>query len=74
MKDSKYAGVTPKIPPVLVLPFRHAGISSPVNFYVRTALPTTDQVYDELLHARMDQMSRRYLRDLRRSAYVDIRG
>jgi peptidyl-prolyl cis-trans isomerase SurA len=39
-----------------------------------TALPTTDQVYDELLHARMDQMSRRYLRDLRRSAYVDIRG
>ncbi|HEV8015437.1 MAG TPA: peptidylprolyl isomerase [Stellaceae bacterium] len=37
-------------------------------------LPTTDQVYDELLHARMDQISRRYLRDLRRSAYVDIRG
>lgn len=38
------------------------------------ALPTTDQVYDEIMHARMDQMSRRYLRDLRRSAYVDIRG
>jgi peptidyl-prolyl cis-trans isomerase SurA len=39
-----------------------------------SALPTTDQVYDELLHARMDQISRRYLRDLRRSAYVDIRS
>jgi peptidyl-prolyl cis-trans isomerase SurA len=38
------------------------------------ALPTQDQVYDELLHVRLDQISRRYLRDLRRSAYVDIRG
>jgi peptidyl-prolyl cis-trans isomerase SurA len=38
------------------------------------ALPTNDQVYDELMHARLDQISRRYLRDLRRSAYVDIRG
>lgn len=38
------------------------------------ALPSTDEVYEEIMHARMDQMSRRYLRDLRRSAYVDIRG
>ncbi len=38
------------------------------------ALPTNDQVYQQIMHARMDQMSRRYLRDLRRSAYVDIRG
>jgi peptidyl-prolyl cis-trans isomerase SurA len=38
------------------------------------ALPTQDQVYEELMHSRMDQMSRRYLRDLRRSAYVDLRG
>lgn len=38
------------------------------------ALPSTDQVYEEIMHARIDQMSRRYLRDLRRSAYVDIRG
>ncbi|HVA11813.1 MAG TPA: peptidylprolyl isomerase [Stellaceae bacterium] len=37
------------------------------------ALPSTDQVYDQIMHARMDQMSRRYLQDLRRSAYVDIR-
>jgi peptidyl-prolyl cis-trans isomerase SurA len=38
------------------------------------AMPTQDQVYEELMHARLDQISRRYLRDLRRSAYVDIRG
>jgi peptidyl-prolyl cis-trans isomerase SurA len=38
------------------------------------ALPTQDQVYDELMHTRLDQISRRYIRDLRRSAYVDIRG
>ncbi len=38
------------------------------------AVPSTDQVYDQIMHQRMDQMSRRYLRDLRRGAYVDIRG
>ncbi len=37
------------------------------------ALPSTDQVYEQIMHARMDQMSRRYLEDLRRSAYVNIR-
>jgi peptidyl-prolyl cis-trans isomerase SurA len=37
-------------------------------------VPSTDQVYDLIMHQRMDQIARRYLRDLRRSAYVDIRG
>jgi len=37
-------------------------------------VPSTDQVYDQIMRQRMDQMARRYLRDLRRSAYVDIRG
>jgi peptidyl-prolyl cis-trans isomerase SurA len=37
-------------------------------------VPNTDQVYDEIMHQRLDQMARRYLRDLRRSAYIDIRG
>ncbi len=37
-------------------------------------IPSTDQIYDQILHQRMDQMARRYLRDLRRNAYVDIRG
>jgi len=35
---------------------------------------SSDQVYDQIMRERMDQMSRRYLRDLRRTAYVDIRG
>ena len=39
----------------------------------RSALPTQDQVYDELMHARLDQISRRYLRDLRAQAFVDVR-
>jgi peptidyl-prolyl cis-trans isomerase SurA len=38
------------------------------------AMPSNDQVYDQIMHTRMDQVARRYLRDLRRSAYVDIRG
>jgi peptidyl-prolyl cis-trans isomerase SurA len=37
-------------------------------------VPNTDQVYDQIMRQRLDQMARRYLRDLRRSAYVDIRG
>jgi peptidyl-prolyl cis-trans isomerase SurA len=39
-----------------------------------SALPSNDQVYEQIMRTRMDQMARRYLRDLRRSAYVDIRG
>jgi len=39
-----------------------------------SALPTTEQVYDQIMRQRLDQLARRYLRDLRRSAYVDIRG
>ncbi len=37
-------------------------------------IPTTDQVYDQISRARMDQIARRYLQDLRRSAYLDVRG
>ncbi len=37
-------------------------------------VPTTDQVYDQIMHQRLDQMARRYLRDLRRTAYLDVRG
>jgi peptidyl-prolyl cis-trans isomerase SurA len=39
-----------------------------------SAVPATDQVYEQIMRQRLDQMARRYLRDLRRSAYVDIRG
>jgi peptidyl-prolyl cis-trans isomerase SurA len=37
-------------------------------------LPTRDEVTDSLGRQRLDTLARRYLRDLRRSAYVDIRG
>jgi peptidyl-prolyl cis-trans isomerase SurA len=37
------------------------------------ALPNREEVFDSLLRQRLDTVSRRYLRDLRRSAYVDVR-
>lgn len=36
-------------------------------------IPTRDQLVDNLTRARLDTLARRYLRDLRRSAYVDLR-
>jgi peptidyl-prolyl cis-trans isomerase SurA len=37
-------------------------------------IPTRDQLSDTLTRQRLDTLSRRYLRDLRRTAYVDLRG
>jgi peptidyl-prolyl cis-trans isomerase SurA len=37
-------------------------------------LPTRDEIAESLGRERLDALARRYLRDLRRSAYVDIRG
>jgi peptidyl-prolyl cis-trans isomerase SurA len=37
-------------------------------------LPTRDEISDSLARERLDALARRYLRDLRRGAYVDIRG
>jgi peptidyl-prolyl cis-trans isomerase SurA len=37
-------------------------------------LPTREEVADTLARERLDTLARRYLRDLRRGAYVDIRG
>ena len=37
-------------------------------------LPTRDEIADSLARQRLDALARRYLSDLRRSAYVDIRG
>jgi len=39
-----------------------------------TGMPTRDQVAENLARARLDALARRYLLDLRRSAYVDIRA
>jgi peptidyl-prolyl cis-trans isomerase SurA len=35
--------------------------------------PNRDEVFDSLLRQKLDTVSRRYLRDLRRAAYVDVR-
>jgi peptidyl-prolyl cis-trans isomerase SurA len=37
-------------------------------------LPSREEVSEQLARARLDTLARRYLRDLRRGAYVDIRG
>ncbi|MDE2228874.1 MAG: peptidylprolyl isomerase [Alphaproteobacteria bacterium] len=39
-----------------------------------TGMPTRDQVAQNLARARLDALARRYLLDLRRAAYVDIRA
>jgi peptidyl-prolyl cis-trans isomerase SurA len=72
----------------VVLPLKLAQASKPVRltnapgvgvFMVcsrqepSTALPTRDQVMENLARARLDALARRYLLDLRRSAYIDIR-
>jgi peptidyl-prolyl cis-trans isomerase SurA len=36
-------------------------------------MPTRDQLADTLEHERLDALARRYMRDLRRGAYIDIR-
>jgi peptidyl-prolyl cis-trans isomerase SurA len=35
--------------------------------------PTREDVFESLLRQKLDTVSRRYLRDLRRAAYVDVR-
>ncbi|HUB97292.1 MAG TPA: peptidylprolyl isomerase [Stellaceae bacterium] len=37
-------------------------------------LPTREQMSDNIARERLDALARRYMRDLRRGAYVDIRG
>ncbi|MBU6505891.1 MAG: peptidylprolyl isomerase [Alphaproteobacteria bacterium] len=39
-----------------------------------SGMPTHDQVSENLARARLDALARRYLLDLRRAAYVDIRA
>ena len=39
-----------------------------------TAMPTRDEVNESLMRQRLDTLARRYMRDLRRTAFVDVRG
>jgi len=37
------------------------------------ALPTRQEVFEQLVHQRLDIVARRYLRELRQAAFVDVR-
>jgi len=37
-------------------------------------LPSRDQVENNLARERLDALARRYMRNLRRAAYIDVRG
>ena len=39
-----------------------------------TSGPTDEEIRDQLTRERLDLMARGYLRDLRRTSFVDIRG
>ena len=39
----------------------------------KATMPTRDEVFDSLLREKLDTVSRQYIRDLRRAAYVDVR-
>ena len=36
-------------------------------------IPTRDEVAESLMRQRLDTLARRYMRDLRRTAFVDVR-
>ena len=38
-----------------------------------TTMPTRDEIADQLARQRAENLARRYLRDLRRTAFVDVR-
>jgi len=52
---------------VLMLCSKDAGAAA------KSAQPNREEVFDSLLRQKLDTVSRRYLRDLRRAAYVDVR-
>jgi peptidyl-prolyl cis-trans isomerase SurA len=39
----------------------------------KAVVTTRDGVFEALMRERLDTLARRYMRDLRRSAYVDVR-
>lgn len=39
----------------------------------KSTMPTREEVFDSLLREKLDTVSRQYMRDLRRAAYVDVR-
>jgi len=47
--------------------------SKQVQAAAKSTDPNREEVFDSLLRQKLDTVSRRYMRDLRRVAYVDIR-
>ena len=39
----------------------------------QNAMPTREEVAENLMRQRLDTLARRYMRDLRRTAFVDVR-
>jgi len=86
--DTTAARVSPEIRPQ-VLQLKVAQASKPIRLTTApgiavfmvcsrqepsSGMPTRDQVSENLARARLDALARRYLVNLRRSAYVDIRA
>lgn len=85
MRDVKFGGLDPNFRKLLAT-LQVGQPSKPLNIGNGAAvvmlcgqkeppsqIPTRDQLVDTLTRQRLDTLARRYLRDLRRSAYVDMR-
>ena len=85
MRDVKIGGLQPELQ-TIINGLQPGQVSKPINFRDGSAvfmlcerkeppspIPTRDQLVDTLTRQRLDTLARRYLRDLRRAAYVDMR-
>lgn len=85
MRDVKIGGLQPELQ-TIINGLQPGQVSKPINFRDGSAvfmlcerkeppspIPTRDQLVDTLTRQRLDTLARRYLRDLRRTAYVDMR-
>ncbi len=85
MHDAKIGGLPQELQ-TIINGLQPGQTSKPINFRDGSAvfmlcerreppspIPTRDQLVDNLTRQRLDTLARRYLRDLRRSAYVDMR-
>ena len=85
MRDTKIGTLQPELQ-TIINGLQPGQASKPINFRDGSAvfmlcerkeppsqIPTREQLVDTLTRQRLDTLARRYLRDLRRSAYVDMR-
>jgi len=85
MRDTKVGSMAPELQ-TIINALQPGQVSKPVNFRDGSAvfmlcerkeppspIPTREQLVETLTRQRLDTLARRYLRDLRRTAYVDMR-